>query len=64
MGLNPYFFQFVKQRKRNLPKVSYMEHWLSSSISLNQKEVLIYLDGGKIERRKASSLLRTSSNTS
>jgi hypothetical protein len=55
MGLNPYFFQFVKQMKRDLLKVSYIEHVLSSSSSLNQKEVLIYLDGGKIEGSKPSS---------
>jgi hypothetical protein len=63
MGPNPYFFQFVKQRKRNLPKVSYIEHVLSSSSSLNEKEVLIYLDGGKIERNKPSGLLRNPSST-
>ena len=34
--------KFVKKRKRDLPKVSYIEHVLSSSSSLNQKEVLIY----------------------
>jgi hypothetical protein len=55
MGPNPYFFQFVKQRKRDLPKVSHIEHVLSSSSSLNQKEVLVYLDGGKIEGSKTSS---------
>ena len=47
MEMNPYFFQFIKQRKRNLPKVSYIEHVLSSSNSLNKKKVLVYLDGGK-----------------
>jgi hypothetical protein len=52
MGPNPYFFQFVKQRKRDLPKVSYIENVLPSSSSLNKKEVFAYLDGGKIEGSK------------
>ena len=52
---NPYLFKFVKQRKRDLPKVSYIEHVLPYSILLNQKEVLIYVDGGKIEGSKPSS---------
>jgi hypothetical protein len=55
MGPNPYFFQFVKQRKRNLLKMSYIDHVLPSLILLNQKEVLIYLDWEKIERSKPSS---------
>jgi hypothetical protein len=55
MGPNPYFFQFVKQRKRDLPKVSYIEHVLPSLRSLNKKKVLIYLDGGEIERSKPRS---------
>ena len=57
MGSNPYFFQFVKQRKRNLSKVSYIEHVLSSSSSLNQKEVLVYLDGGKNWKEQAKKSL-------
>jgi hypothetical protein len=36
-------------------KVSYIEHVLPSSSSLNQKEVLVYLDGGEIEGSKRSS---------
>jgi hypothetical protein len=55
MRPKPYFFKFVKQRKRELLKVSYIDHVLPSSSSLNQKEVLVYLDGGKIERSKPSS---------
>jgi hypothetical protein len=35
MGPNPYFFQFVKKRKRDLPKVSHIKHLLPSSSSLN-----------------------------
>jgi hypothetical protein len=38
--------------------VSYIEHVLPSSSSLNEKEVLIYLDGGKIEG-SGSSFLRS-----
>jgi hypothetical protein len=57
MGPIPYLFRFVKQRKRNLPKVSYIEHVLSSSSSLNQKEVLIYLDGGKNWKEQAKKSL-------
>jgi hypothetical protein len=45
MGPNP-SFRFVKNMMRDSPKVSYTEHLLSSSISLKNKEVLIYLDGG------------------
>jgi hypothetical protein len=57
MGTNPYLFQFIKQRKRNPLKVSYIEHVLPSSSSLNEKEVLIYLGGGEIEG-SGSSFLR------
>jgi hypothetical protein len=47
--MNPYFFRFVKHWKNNLSKVSYTEHLLSSSSSINKKEVLIYLDGEKLK---------------
>jgi hypothetical protein len=48
LGSNPYFFRFVKHMKRNLLKVSYTKHFLSSSRSLKNKEILIYMDGGEI----------------
>ena len=64
MGSKPYLFQFVKQRKRDLPKVSYIEHVLPSSSSLNQKEILIYLDGGKIWKKQAKQFLRSSPSNS
>jgi hypothetical protein len=38
----------------NLPKVSYIEKVLPSLSSLNEKEVLIYLGGGGIERSGSS----------
>jgi hypothetical protein len=49
MGLNPSFFRFVKHVMRDSSKMSYIEHMLSSSSSLKNKEVLVVHGGGKFE---------------
>ena len=60
MGLNPSFSRFVKHMLRNSPKVSYIEHLLSSSSALKKNEVLMNLRwGGKRERKPIHVLLTT-----
>jgi hypothetical protein len=48
MGSNHYFFKLIKHVKRNIPKVTYTNHLLSSSSLLKNKEAHFYLDGRKI----------------
>lgn len=52
MGPNHSFGRFVKNMLRDSPKVSHIEHLLSSSSSLKNKEVLIHHGRGKIEKGK------------
>ena len=56
MGPIPYFFRFVKQRKRNLPKVSYIEHVLSSLSSLNKKRGTHISGWGKKLKRASQAI--------
>ena len=56
MGPNHSFGRFVKNKIRYLLKVSHIEHLLSSSSSLKNKQVLIHHGGGKIEKGNPLSL--------
>ena len=56
MGPNPSFFKFIKNMLRASPKVSYIKHMVSSSISLKNKEVLSNHGRGKIEVKRVKSL--------
>jgi len=47
MGLNPAFFRFIKHVMNDSMKMSYIEHMLSSSSSLKNKEVIIIHCGEK-----------------
>jgi len=46
--MNPSFFKFIKNVNMGLIEDELNEHFLSSSSSLKNKEVLDYLGGGKI----------------
>jgi hypothetical protein len=48
MGSNLSFFRFVKNVMRDSSKIIYIDHFLSSSSSLKNKEVLIVHGGGKL----------------
>jgi hypothetical protein len=48
MESNPYFFRFIKHGKRGSTNMGYTKHFLSSSISLNKKELLANHGGGGI----------------
>ena len=52
MGPNHSFFRFVKYMLKDLPKVSYIKHLLSSSSSLKKKGVLTR-HGGEILKRES-----------
>jgi hypothetical protein len=58
MGSNPYFFQFIKQRKRNLPEGELYRACVTL-LELIKPERGTHLSGwgGKIERSKPSSFL-------
>ena len=62
MGPNPSFSKFIKHMLRDSPKVSYIEHLLSSSSSLKNKEVLTNHQWGKKGRETKSYLIQKNKN--